>query len=134
MQDSSPLKEAIKRRRMGKMEHHPEMFEHEEMDVAQGAHSSPMGGAVKSNVEHEDMPEKEHMLMAGKAPVADQTEHSSNLKVGPDDDDGDNDMDMVHHLTEGMSDHDMEYSLKNKPKTLGERMRQHAVLKASQKK
>lgn len=146
------MREAIKRKRSGYGdhllqeggpghmslhggEHPPEVGpghakeEHEAMDKFGEAPKSPKH--VASKTEHEPIDELRD-LSPSKKNIATQTEHESGKSaVGFSDDDGDDDSEMVRHMTKDMSDADMHHSMASKPKTLGQRVRQHAVLKAS---
>lgn len=91
---------------------------------------------IKSATEHEDSVgiRAQTDLPHSKAKLGGGIEHETNAPAGLADDDGDDDASMVHHMTHGMSDHDMEHSLSSKPKSLGERVRRDAVVKATNMK
>lgn len=133
------MREAIKRRRMKGMSSDDigtmhgdgnEPSEHEESgDVGDIAPPSAMkGGKVgKDNAAHEE--DGDIGDVSGGAPM-----QGGKVQAGVEHEETDDDMDMINHLTGDMNDHDMEYSMKNKPRSLGERVRQMAVLKASKLK
>ncbi len=107
------LKEALRKRRMEKL-----------------AAMNEMDG-----MEGQEM--KEEGLSAAAAPK-DNTDHALMSQDLDGEDEGalseEEEAMMLEHMTSDMSDFDMDHAMNSKPKSLGERVRQHAAMKAKQGK
>lgn len=126
---NAALKEAIHRKRQQALSH-SKAAEHEEVSIMDGKEKAPDGVSVHGEAEHEEVGPKLRSSVPSKMHISDKTDHDSDVAVSMQDDDGDDDGEIIKHMTHGMNEHDMEHSVSSKPKSLGDRVRQMAVLKS----
>lgn len=124
------LREALRKRRMEKLGGMEDSLmqspatEHEQED--KGSDLAPSSKHVAANTAHEDK-DNQKLLNPGQKQVVSQTAHTASAQAQ--DDDGADEMAMMAQMMKGMSDEDMQHSMQNKPKTLGERVRQSVLMK-----
>lgn len=125
------LRDALRKRRMEKLGAGQDQMtmgspaaEHEQSD--QSNDLAPSAKQVMSNTEHENNGIQK-LSAPGMKTVVNKTAHE--IAAPLPDDSEDDDAEMMQMMTKDMSQADMDHSMSSKPKTLGERVRQHALMK-----